>query len=517
MKNNQPITGREYPVEPGERLISTTDPKGIITDANTDFIRVSGFGRDELVGRAHNIVRHPEMPQAAFESLWRTLKAGQPWMGLIKNRCKNGDHYYVDAYVTPIFEGGQVTGYQSVRTRPERELVERAERLYAQLRSGRGALRRRLAPRHLPVAIKALALALLAGAPALAAGDWLVAAGTLLLTLVGALALVQPLRALAARSGGLFDDALARQVYSGRGDEVGRLDVALRALQAQNRTVLGRLGDAADALGAVASDTECIVEQTTGGVRRQQLEVDQVATAMNEMSATVQEVARNAEETARASQEVLGQTAAGDRLVQRAVEDIESLSGAVADASHVIEKLQEESQRIGSVVDVIANIASETNLLALNAAIEAARAGEQGRGFAVVADEVRNLASHTQQSTDEILQMVKRIQQSSAQAVAVMQSGQQRAGASVELSRQVGIAFGEISGAIDRITAMNAQVATASEEQSAVSEEINRNLVAISDTAAGTLVSADRTASASRHLHTLVANLQSTVRQFGRV
>jgi methyl-accepting chemotaxis protein len=321
---------------------------------------------------------------------------------------------------------------------------------------------------------------------------------------------------LAQRSRGQFDDALAQRVFGGRGDEVGQLDVAMRALAAEARTILGRVEHAASSLGEVASATSGIVEQTTDGVRRQQLEVDQVATAMNEMAATVVEVARLAEETARASQNVLVQTEAGSRQVSSAIADIEALSQAVEDATEVIERLQAESQSIGSVVDVISNIASETNLLALNAAIEAARAGDQGRGFAVVADEVRNLASHTQKSTDEIQQMIKSIQSSSEAAVKVMRAGQVRAEGSVGLSRQVGQSFEEISVAIDRITQMNAQVATASEEQTAVTEEINRNLVGIAGVAGETLASADQTAAASQRLHQLVSNLQSMLRQFGR-
>lgn len=522
MKNNQPITQREQPVQSGDQLISTTDLKGIITDVNAAFVRVSGYSREELVGSPHNKVRHPDMPPQAFRQLWSNLKQGQAWLGLVKNRCKNGDYYCVDAYVTPIFAGDQIIGYQSVRTQPQRDVVERAATLYAQLNAGRAGGWRLLAPRHLSYAIKPWLLAVPVALPALlhaalGGGSWLVAALTLVLAGIGGWLLARPLLALAAQARDLFDDPLAQRVYSGRLDEIGQLRVTLDALRAQSRTILGRVSAATDDLARVAGETNDIVDRTTEGVRRQQLEVDQVATAMNEMTATVNEVARNAEETARASQSVLGQTEGGARQVHEAIADIEALSKAVEDATAVIEKLQAESQNIGSVVDVISNIASETNLLALNAAIEAARAGDQGRGFAVVADEVRNLASHTQKSTDEIQQMIKSIQHSSQAAVEVMQAGQQRAVTSVELSRRVGASFGEISVSIDRITQMNAHVATASEQQNAVSEEINRNLVGINDVANETLGSADQTAEASHRLHRLVGNLQSMLKQFGAV
>ncbi|MDB6061691.1 MAG: chemotaxis protein [Verrucomicrobiaceae bacterium] len=519
MRNNQPVTQREVQFPAGDFLMSTTDLKGVITDANEAFLRVSGFSRDELIGNPHNLLRHPDMPQVAFADLWSRLRQGKGWMGIIKNRCKNGDFYYVSAHVTPIFDGDHIVGYQSVRTKPERDAVTRAERVYAQLRSGKNKPVSALSLSNVSHMTKSLFAAVLIALPALVSaalgGSWIVAALTVVLAGGLALVLGRSLNHLAQQSRGLFDDKLARLVYTGRSDEIGQVQVTLQALRALSQTILGRVSHATSAVAQVAGEAGAIVEQTTDGVRRQQLETDMVATAMNEMSATVNEVARNAEETARASQAVLGQTEAGAQLVKSAIADIEALSQAVADATRVIEQLQTESQSIGSVVDVISNIASETNLLALNAAIEAARAGDQGRGFAVVADEVRNLASHTQKSTDEIQHMIKSIQQSSVAAVEVMQAGQQRAAASVDLSRRVGQSFQEISTAIDQITGMNAQVATASEEQTAVSEEINRNLVAITSVANETLISADQTAAASSRLHKLVGNLQSMLRQFG--
>ena len=519
MKNNQPVTQREHPLQTGDRIISATDLKGIITDVNETFVRISGFTRDELIGKSHNIVRHPDMPEAAFAGLWSNLRQGKEWMGLVKNRCKNGDHYYVDAHVTPIFEGDRVIGYQSVRAMPERAVVRRAEALYAQLRRGSINVLARLRLKSLSFTYKAWLVAVVTALPAiggaLSGGSWVVAGLTFVICAALGQLLVLPLVRLAATHREHMQDTVTCLIYGGRCDEVGQLETLLQEQRALSRTILERIAYAAESLGQVANETNDIVEYTKDGVQRQQLEVDQVATAMNEMAATVNEVARNAEETARASQDVLSRTEDGARLVTGAIADIEALSRAVEDATQVIERLQAESQGIGSVVDVISNIASETNLLALNAAIEAARAGDQGRGFAVVADEVRNLASHTQKSTDEIQQMIKSIQQSSATAVDVMQAGQQRAMASVELSRRVGQSFQDISSAVDRITSMNAQVATASEEQTAVTEDINRNLIGISGVARDTLASANQTAATSRRLHGLIDHLQSMLKQFG--
>ena len=213
MKNNQPVTQREYPLQEGEQLMSTTDLKGMITDANDAFIVASGFSREELIGNPHNMVRHPDMPGTAFADLWSHLRAGKAWMGLIKNRRKNGDHYYVNAHVTPIFDGDQIIGYQSVRTLPSREVVARSEVLYARLRKGGLGSLDKLLPRHWSYSHKSWIVALLVSVPALAGallgGNWIVAAATFVVAAVLCRLLVQPLLALAERSRELFDDKLA--------------------------------------------------------------------------------------------------------------------------------------------------------------------------------------------------------------------------------------------------------------------------------------------------------------------
>lgn len=524
MKINEPVTDRELPLSAEDTVISTTDLKGVTTSVNDDFERISGFSADELVGRSHNMVRHPEMPPAAFADLWETLKASKPWMGLVKNRCKNGDHYFVDAYVTPIYEGETVVGYQSVRFRPEKNVVDRAMRLYRAINSGRSQLSERFKLGNWGYAVKSALAAVLTSVPAVVlasmqggARGWAVAGLTLLVGLVLGQLLALPVRRLGANAREVFDNAIARHVYTGRNDEIGMVELALKAQRSQNRTILARVAFATNVLGEVASDTNEIVEQTTSGVKKQQMEVDQMATALNEMAATVAEVARHAEETARESASVLSKTHDGESLVMDAVADITALSQTIREATTVIEKLMVDSQNIGSVVDVISHIASETNLLALNAAIEAARAGEQGRGFAVVADEVRNLASNTQKSTDEIQQMIKTIQQTSGEAVAAMEEGRKRADHSVKQANLVGDSFGEISGAINTISSLNTQVATAAEQQSSVAEEVNRNAVAINDVASDTLLHANSTAEASQKLTQMVNRLRTMVGQFGQI
>ncbi len=289
---------------------------------------------------------------------------------------------------------------------------------------------------------------------------------------------------------------------------------ALKSLVDNLRDQVTRVRQNAEEIASAAEELSVITQESSLGVQRQQSETDQVATAMNEMTATVQEVARHATAAAEAAQNADKESNSGKRVVTEVIEAIDELATEVEKAARVIEELQSESHAIGSVMDVINGIAEQTNLLALNAAIEAARAGEQGRGFAVVADEVRTLASRTQQSTAEIQEMVERLQRGSEAAVKVMSEGRGRAQSGVEKAARAGEALETITQVVTRISDMNSQIASAAEEQAATSNEIDKNVVNITEVANHTAEGARQTAIASERLATLAVDLHALVDQF---
>lgn len=525
MKKNLPVTNRENDYPASQRIVSTTDLKGIIGYVNDDFLSIAGFSEEELIGKNHNIVRHPDMPPAAYKDMWDTLKSDRPWMGIVKNRCKNGDHYWVDAFVTQIKENGQTVGYQSVRLKPLRKYVETAEKLYKEVWNGTPAWKTFLAnitPKLtgsiILTQVVALVVATLVGA-AMSSMGWMAGIIGLIAGLVagvvGANIVATPWRDAAVEASGIFSNGIAQHVYTGRADELGQLQLAIKMLQSQLETVVWRIGDAAGNLENSALQAVEVSRRTNEDMDRQAKEIEMVATAMNEMTATVHDVASNASHTAEATRVAEQEVQTGKAVVHESITTIGQLAKRVEEAVAVIAKLAQDSEQIGSVVEVIRGIAEQTNLLALNAAIEAARAGEQGRGFAVVADEVRTLASRTQTSTDEIQDMIQKLQDAAGSAVGVMEQGQQAARTSVEQASHAGESLESITRAVDTITAMTTQIATAAEEQSAVAEEINRNVVNISSLAAGTHEAANTALLDNEKLEKEVRKLQSMVNQFG--
>lgn len=478
-------------------LISVTNLDGIIQYCNHDFIVISGYSENELVGSNHNLVRHTDMPKAAFEDLWSTVKADKPWKGIVKNRCKNGDYYWVDAYVTPVFENGKKIGYQSVRSCASRNQIEDAQGLYRELNSNpqkkipKPSLYSTLTLASQVNTIIGLAFITFIMVQwnekqlfsldifDITSNLWILLLFGMLLYLVN-VDIVKRIHLLNKILKRLSAGDLTEKIDIVKQDEVGETMVSAKMLQGRLKAVIGRFGESSHDL-VLATEVLAETSSTTKeSMNLQHVETELVATAMNEMSSTVAEIAQNTSRTSGLAATADMVANKGKVMVSSTRETILELAESLSSISESINLLANECQQIRDITNSISDISDQTNLLALNAAIEAARAGEYGRGFAVVADEVRALSSRTQQSTVEINTMIEKLQSGSANAVNAVEKGLEKVSVSVDKIQNTEDAFSAIVDSVTDVNDMNIQIATAAEEQSCVAEEMNQNVISIS-------------------------------------
>ena len=525
MKINLPVSGIEKSF-PSGAIVSKTDLKGAMTYANDAFIDLSGFSREELIGKNHNLVRHPDMPAAAFAWLWGTVKTGQPWRGIVKNRCKDGDHYWVEAFVVPVKEKGEIVEYMSVRSPPAREQVAAAEALYKQLNAGKPLILPKSRNLSLKATLTTLIVAMnlmLIGSNILGYYDMqglgfaLAAVGILFSAGLGIFLCATIDRGL-KKIIGIFDQIaegnLSNKIDIGGKDEVGRVLTSLACMQVHLKVILDEV---ALSSAVLATHTDRLKQEMSHVITRSQTQSDrimQVSAAMEEMSASIREVAENAGGTADAAGQTLAEVTNGNVQMGHSMEATSRVAQTVEASGSAITELSQAILKIGAITQVIREIADQTNLLALNAAIEAARAGEQGRGFAVVADEVRKLAERTSSSTADISRMVAEIENTTGVATGSMEQAVCEVKSGLALIQASSESFKAITTASLRVTEMAQHIAGAASQQSIAGEEVAANMEQISAISGASTASAIQMGRATEELAQVAANLQALARHF---
>ncbi|MDQ9168786.1 methyl-accepting chemotaxis protein [Oxalobacteraceae bacterium R-40] len=516
MRRNLPVTGIEYILQNSETIVSKTDLRGNIAYVNHDFVKISGFSEEELIGAPQNIVRHPDMPREAFADFWRTIKSGKAWTGLVKNRCKNGDHYWVEANAAPMLENGKVVGYTSIRIKPSREQVAAAEKAYEMIRNGNkdiliqeGSVVKRSPFRHLNVLAKlsvkakivlsfAIPVLIFAGmlastliteaqspAPIITASligiAFNVSCGSILLQ-----ATIAPLQQARQEIEKMSAGDLTGKIVARSDDEAGRVLQALRVLQTNVKLLVGQIKEATDVVNTGATEIAGGNADLSSRTESQASSLEQTAASMEELTATVKQNAENAHEA-----DVLV-TSTSDTAVKggRVVNEVVSTMGAI----------KESSQKIVDIIGVIDGIAFQTNILALNAAVEAARAGEQGRGFAVVASEVRSLAQRSASAAKEIKALI-------GDSVEKVANGS-------KLVNQAGKNMEEIVASVKQAAGFMADITKASREQSAGIEQVNQAVAQMDETTQQNAALVEQASAAATDMQNQAAKLVQLVSSF---
>ena len=535
MKVNSPVTDIETAFDPQESIYSRTNLKGQIEEVNNYFTQMSGFTREELIGKAHNIVRHPDVPPAAFADLWADLKQGRPWRSVVKNWRKDGGFYWVVANASPMRNAkGEITGYQSVRFAPTREEIEAAEAAFRRINAGD----KRLSVKHGKVLERkpllqlwrsenfALgALAALAVAPSLA---WLLGWPQTWLALLSVLVVPAALAYFSWRNQRLSNDLMA---WIQRLLQTGDLRQPLPAHLSMNPRIAA-LGDCifdfVCAMRATVKGVEDIALQVAQVARDAQISVDGVyeasrvqseatsasAAALEEVTVSITQVADQSGAGQQSALDAGADARAGVEISKEASERIHTLAEFIRVTARQVDALGQRTEEINRIVGLIREIADQTNLLALNAAIEAARAGEQGRGFAVVADEVRKLAERTSQATEEISGMITGIHTEVAEAVDTMKQGETQIDTCVDVVTSVSATLQRIHQSMDSAIKKSADIVATTEAQKNVMHTMAEHVERVNEMMHSNVANAAQTKTLTDQLQGIGVRMLESARQY---
>ena len=533
MKINSPVTNNEILMKPGRPIVSKTDLKGIITYANQTFLDISGYSREELIGKNHNIVRHPDMPVEAFAWLWDTIKQDLPWRGVVKNRAKNGDFYWVEAYVTPIRQDGSTVGYMSVRNIPDRAEVNACEKLYMALREGKASLPKRGFKLNdvsfqTKLNVIFITMAILLGGSNL---YYFLEAKTTLDQIVASVVGIGTLLTVFARFwlGGTVNRFLVKarhalgQIAEGyfhftvsvdSRDEFGHILNELESMRINLRAIMADVMLAAKSVESSSQHVESEMQSLLQRSNSQTERVDSASTAVSQMHqsvASASEHTKTAEEMAKSTSVIVQ---SGAMKMDQSIASVERIVEVVNQSRTTLLNLHESIQRIEQLTQTIKDVAEQTNLLALNAAIEAARAGEQGRGFAVVADEVRKLAERTARSTVDISSTVSSIQQATQTAVTSMDNAVGEVARSTGLISESSSSLSEILAASNKEMEMAHEISVILQQHAEASATVAPSMVDIYELASSNTVGIQGTGQSTGELSNIATELNMLVKHF---
>lgn len=516
VRSNLPVTQNNYDFPGDELLVSVTNTKGEITHCNPAFVRVSGFEYEELMGQPHNLIRHPDMPAAAFKDMWRTIAHGYPWTGIVKNRRRNGDHYWVRANVTPIMEGGKPKGYLSVRTKPSSDEIQTAQALYARMneeaQSGNETMRLRAGEvRHFGwrglwaqrsdigllarMVIMLCVMAAVVMLPDVLGWEGIAAWALRLCALVVGSAWIawrfqsrcvngiEQANAWAARMASCNLSSACEHNYSGA---VGTLMARLQQIQSNLRAVVGDVLIEVRGFNTMSKE---IAHSSLDLAKRTELQ----ATDLQQTAASMEELAGTVLQTADTAQQMERESNHSKAVVSRS-------GDAIQEVGEAMERIRQSSTRMREIIGVIESIAFQTNLLALNAAVEAARAGEQGRGFAVVASEVRALAQRSATAAKEIGGLINNTVDGISEGNARMQA----AGKTIE----------GIVESVERVSELVHQISLATREQSVGIAHVNEAVASLDVMTQQNAALVEQSTSSADALHTNAERLQRSVSFF---